>query len=75
MVELLAKIVGVDANHRVLARIELRALAEHFRRDFEFLRRAALAGAGHEELEQPRVSGRTAERAARDDPVSLFTYA
>ena len=74
LAEFLAKVVGVDANHRVLARIEVRSLAEHLSRNLQFLRRAPLAGAVDQELEQPHVGGRTAESAARDDPVGLFAY-
>src|SRR5262245_23506137 len=73
MLELLPQVVRVDAHHRVLARIEVGATAEHFHRDLELLRRAAAARALDEELEQARVRARTAERAASHDARRLFS--
>src|SRR5262245_4934286 len=73
MLELLTQVVRVDAHHRVLARIEVGAAAEHFHRDLELLRRTAAARTLDEELEQTRVRARAAERAAAHDARRLFS--
>src|SRR5690606_5864099 len=64
VVELLPQMMRVDAHHRVLTGIEVRPAIEHGRRDLVLLRRPALERALDEELEQPRVGLRAAERAA-----------
>src|SRR5262245_52570967 len=73
MLELLAQVVRVDAHHRVLARIEVGAAAEHFHRDLELFWRAAAMGAFDEELEQARVRARPPERSAAHDARRLFS--
>ncbi len=72
VLELLPQVVRVHAHHRILARIEVGAAAEHLHRDLELLRRAAAAGALDEELEQPRVRAGAPERAALHDAGGLL---
>src|SRR5690606_9413719 len=67
VVELLAQMVRIDAHHRILPRIEVRAAIEHRRRDLVLFRRTPFERAVDEELEQPRVRFRAAERAAREN--------
>ena len=72
MLELLPEVVSVDAHHRVLTRVEVGTAAEHFHRDLELFRRSPADGALDEELEQPGVRARPAERAALHDLPCLL---
>jgi hypothetical protein len=74
VLDLLAQVVRVDADHRVLARIEAGALAEHLHRDLELFRRASADRRLDEKLEQTRIRTRAAQGSAALDLLRLFSY-
>jgi len=72
VLELLPQVVRVHAHHRVLAWIEVGALAEYFHRNLEFFRSATLGGTVDEKFEQPCVRTRPTERTARRNLLRLL---
>src|SRR5690606_12344351 len=66
-------VMRVDAHHRVLPGIEVRPAVEHAGRDLVLFRRAAFERALDQELEEPRVRARAAERTARENLRGLIS--